>query len=424
MLNNNSLNTGPYLIQRLLLFVCMPFTIVSAQHYTTQDFDQHLKSIDSIYVIKLKYQITGLVLKTEADEDFTGAKVVSGNDTLELTPEEQHDASELSTFSNLINFSPPINEFLFYPGNIDSPITFYFIDAQTGKKTSANQMKKKSAGCSEPVMIEQSEWRYGLQDPSYERVPNEVHNIIIHHSAGSNSDTDFINVIRNIYIYHTEIRFWSDIGYNYVIAQDGTIFKARDPGLLEQDAVLGAHFCNSNTGTLGICVLGTYTAVTPTQQSISSLQDLITWKLGKDSLDPLGSFPHSLNMNLDVISGHRDGCATECPGDSLYHSLISLRQQVMDSFQYCGYAVEPVSLEGYKTGHVKIRYGTGEIIFDIDTQLTQLVFYDIYGRRYYPETINIGPESYSISTLGLPVGIYFAVFLTEYEKQVFKVAVY
>jgi hypothetical protein len=207
--------------------------------------------------------VTGLVLKTEVDEYFTGAKLVSGNDTLELTPEEQHDPSELSTFSNLINFSPPINEFLFYPGNIDSPITFYFIDAQTGKKTSANQMKKKS-----------------------------------------------------------------------------------------------------------------------------------------------------------------DGCATECPGDSLYHSLISLRQQVMDSFQYCGYAVEPVSLEGYKTGHVKIRYGTGEIIFDIDTQLTQLVFYDIYGRRYYPETINIGPESYSISTLGLPVGIYFAVFLTEYEKQVFKVAVY
>lgn len=150
MLKNNYLNPGLYLIQRLLLFVCMPFTVVSAQHYTTQDFNQHLKSIDSIYVVKIKYEVTGLVLKTEADEYFTGVKVVSGNDTLELTMEELHDPSELSTFSNLITFSPPINEFLFYPGNIDSPITFYFIDAETGKKTSANQVKKKAMAVPNP----------------------------------------------------------------------------------------------------------------------------------------------------------------------------------------------------------------------------------------------------------------------------------
>ena len=191
-------------------------------------------------------------------------------------------------------------------------------------------------------MIDQSEWRVGLTEPDYIRIENEVHNLIIHHTAGSNTDDNYFQVVRSIYIYHTETRGWSDIGYNYLIAQDGSIFKGRDPGDLEQDNVLGAHFCSSNTGTMGISILGTYTDIAPPDTAIASLIELLNWKAGKDGLDPIGVFPHPLNDELPVIAGHRDGCSTECPGEMLYTLLNEIRENTLNAFLECGFSVNPI----------------------------------------------------------------------------------
>ncbi|MCB0616857.1 MAG: T9SS type A sorting domain-containing protein, partial [Phaeodactylibacter sp.] len=46
-------------------------------------------------------------------------------------------------------------------------------------------------------------------------------------------------------------------------------------------------------------------------------------------IDPLGkAFHPSSNLTLDNISGHRDGCATACPGDAFYPMLSDVRQSV------------------------------------------------------------------------------------------------
>lgn len=195
-------------------------------------------------------------------------------------------------------------------------------------------------------MIDQEIWRQGLTPPDYERIYTPVRNIIIHHTAGSNTDTNYIQVVRSHYIYHTEVRGWSDIGYNYLIAQDGSLFKGRDPGELEQDYVMGAHFCASNTGTLGISLLGTYSEILPSDTALHSLYALLAWKTGKDSLDPLGSAAHPLNRDLPVIAGHRDGCATECPGQMFYNTLPEVRQEVYEIFLDCNYAVKPLIVNG------------------------------------------------------------------------------
>jgi hypothetical protein len=274
-------------------------------------------------------------------------------------------------------------------------------------------------------MIDQSLWRAGLNDPDYERIFNQVHNIIIHHSAGSNTDTDYTNVIRNIYIYHTEVRGWSDIGYNYLIAQDGTIFKGRDPGTLKQDEVLGAHFCNSNTGTLGICVMGSYSELAAPAISIQSLVDLITWKLGKDSIDPLGIYPHPLNQNLPVIAGHRDGCSTECPGDSIYYSLESIRNQVITKFDNCGYTIKPISIEQHPESEVQIHYVDGELIFDFEEPNSDSFrIFDLFGREYRAYIIHPASDRVNISTNHLASGIYFVVNINNTIKHTFKFVVY
>ncbi|MGW3465749.1 N-acetylmuramoyl-L-alanine amidase, partial [Streptomyces olivaceoviridis] len=62
---------------------------------------------------------------------------------------------------------------------------------------------------------------------------------------------------------------------------------------------------------------------------------LTAWKLGLYGVDPSGKtyltsgggnlYPKGKNVRLNVISGHRDGFATECPGKRLYAKLGTAR---------------------------------------------------------------------------------------------------
>ncbi len=368
-------------IPALILFLVLIHNPGFAQHHKSMSFDKHLSSakstIDSVYTIATGYPTTGIVLRIAGDDEFTNSFLVAENDTIRLAADDHSSSEAESIHSNLATFSLLIDAFCFYPGKIESEVSFYFIDSRLPEKK-GEPAKKKSAGCSEPEMIDQSVWREGLAEPDYERIVHKVYHCIVHHTAGSNTDTEYMQVVRGIYIYHTEIREWSDIGYNYLIAQDGTIFKGRDPGNFEQDNVRGAHFCGYNTGTMGISILGDYTSVQPTEESIESLVEILTWKLGKDSLNPLGTYPHPLNENLGIIAGHRDGCATECPGTLVYALLNTIRQETMTGFTDCGFSyiplqnseVNPDELLIFKQDNeVYIQYPPGEIpviqIFDV-----------------------------------------------------------
>ncbi len=176
--------------------------------------------------------------------------------------------------------------------------------------------------------IPQSEWRAGLQAPNYNRISTDVEHVVIHHSAGSNNNTNYTQVVRDIYLYHTQVNGWSDIGYNYLVAQNGSIYTGRDPGSLEQDNVLGAHFCGSNSTTMGICMLGNYESAELVTSNYVSLVDIISWKLEREGMTPFSSNQHALG-NFDAVIGHRDGCSTLCPGESIYQRLTEIKQDVM-----------------------------------------------------------------------------------------------
>jgi hypothetical protein len=164
MLNNKSKIVG-IIRQGAVIWLAAVLTFIfhtaSGQHYQVQEFDTHLKHgvslSDSVYHIIVDTVATGLVLKIDVNEVFDGAYLVVGNDTIYLSQDEDGDVSQLYNFSNLLTFSPPIGDFLFSPGRIRSQITFYFINAQTSMQdSSCNKIKKKSDGCSEPGMIDQS----------------------------------------------------------------------------------------------------------------------------------------------------------------------------------------------------------------------------------------------------------------------------
>jgi len=149
--------------------------------------------------------------------------------------------------------------------------------------------------------------------------------LIVHHSAGTNSSNDWAAVVRSIWDLHVFVRGWDDIGYNWLVDPNGVIYEGRGDGRL------GAHFCGMNSATMGVCVMGDFTNITPTDEAVGALTELLSWKSCDIGADPLGSSIHSgSNEVLDHISGHRDGCSTSCPGDAFYPMLPGVRDEVVD----------------------------------------------------------------------------------------------
>jgi len=383
----------------------------------------------SLLLISPEFSMTGVVIKIDTSASFTNSFIIAENDTIFLKANEHSTDTSSYLSSNLIVFKNKLSEFRFYPSAIDKEVEFLFINASPSKKVLRKAgRKKKDAGCSEPGMIDQEIWREGLPEPDYERIVHKVKNIIVHHSATSNDLTDYTNVIRNIYLYHTEGNGWSDIGYNYVIAQDGTIFKGRDPGIYEQDNVMGAHFCSSNSGTMGICILGNYMDTSPTSESLNYLEDLLSWKAAKDTLNPYGICGHPLNPDLNIIAGHREGCSTLCPGDSLYYMLDSIRKETAGKLESCGFLYSRVITDDWLMPQVEIFQNPGHANVSIKTKnisVNKMYLADLNGKLIMVNSIiKIDDNHLTFNTDQIIPGMYFIIFVTDKKIFTEKMIIY
>ncbi|MEW1616432.1 MULTISPECIES: N-acetylmuramoyl-L-alanine amidase [unclassified Streptomyces] len=157
----------------------------------------------------------------------------------------------------------------------------------------------------------------------------------VHHSATGNNYTckQAPSVLRGIYRYHVKSSGWRDFGYNFAVDKCGNIYEGRAGGVSK--AVLGAHTLGFNTNTMGIAVLGSYASTNPPAAAVTAVSKLTAWKLGLFGGNPKGKvtlvsggsnkYKQGVRVKMNVISGHRDGFATECPGARLYKKLGKAR---------------------------------------------------------------------------------------------------
>jgi hypothetical protein len=246
--------------------------------------------------------------------------------------------------SNLVIFKKPVYHFNLYATKSLGAVKLHLLYAKPIKLNLNRQLYKtdSSSACNMPANVDQDIWRSGLPAPKGKpESAGKVEHVIVHHTDTPNSDSDYVNVVRNIYLYHTQSNGWDDIGYNYLISADGVIFAGRDGrGMFPDDNTKGAHFCNKNSNTMGIAMLGTFDSIAPTDTAMKSLRRLAAWKLVKEGLMSSGSFKHPVGdpnaIDLKVLAGHRDGCATDCPGQMLYARLSGLRKQTDSVELQCG----------------------------------------------------------------------------------------
>jgi len=142
--------------------------------------------------------------------------------------------------------------------------------------------------------------------------------IAVHHTAiavGGDVRTGEERM-RALYTYHAKNRGWGDIGYHYLIDEDGQIYEGKAGG----GSVVGGHaYCN-NIGTVGIALMGNFEVEKPTQEQMHSLQWLIDTVSDQYDID-LGQKVIFHGQAYSPVVGHRDLLSTDCPGYYAYNVL-------------------------------------------------------------------------------------------------------
>lgn len=155
-----------------------------------------------------------------------------------------------------------------------------------------------------PNIISRREW--GARAPT-SPIPalreNPPSNVIIHHSdtIGCNTQAICQARVRSFQNYHMDTKKWEDIGYNFLVGEDGNVYEGRGWGKH------GAHSIPYNSKSIGICIIGNFTNTLPNQASIRATQNLISY----------GVADNKIKSNYKLF-GHRQTTPTNCPGNSLY----------------------------------------------------------------------------------------------------------
>ncbi|NJL33202.1 MAG: hypothetical protein HC893_04285 [Chloroflexaceae bacterium] len=195
------------------------------------------------------------------------------------------------------------------------------------------------AGLAKPPVVSRTAW--GNPDGQGSRVSPAyypVNHVIVHHTVDPNTfrsgEKNWGDRVRAIWSFHTFTRGWGDVGYNYLVTPDGTIYEGRAGG----DDAVGFHD-TGNYGSMGVALVGTFDSVNPTGAAQDSLVALLGWKADQKQIDPLGrsyyygcdisSYCSSPGAVVYNIAGHRHVTPrTSCPGDMTVELLASFRSRV------------------------------------------------------------------------------------------------
>ncbi|XP_030400189.1 peptidoglycan recognition protein 1 [Gopherus evgoodei] len=158
-------------------------------------------------------------------------------------------------------------------------------------------------GC--PTIVSRRQW--GARPPR-SRVPlrTPVPYVIIHHTTGNRctSQASCSREVKGIQNYHMNTQRWSDIGYNFLIGEDGRVYEGRGW------KTMGAHAKKWNHKSLGFSFLGNFSNRIPSAAALNAAKSLIQCAISRGFL-----------KRSYTVTGHRNVNPTSCPGNALYRVI-------------------------------------------------------------------------------------------------------
>lgn len=225
---------------------------------------------------------------------------------------------------------------------------------------------------------------------------DHISKLFVHHTANINKDQNgdgIINAedekiaIRSIYYFHSVVRGWGDIGYNFLVGPTGTIYEGRYGG----DFAVGAHAVWRNISSAGVSLLGNFQEEKLGTKQLEGTAKILAYLARKYGLDPTGETMF-YGRKLPTILGHRDSAeaSTACPGDNVYVSLDTIRSKAKEYYD----AMTDVPAAAYgsgiqDSGSYDSSYIPNEGVLDVTAGETKSV--DI-------KVVNTGTQTWDTST--------------------------
>ncbi len=153
----------------------------------------------------------------------------------------------------------------------------------------------------------------------------DVKLLVVHHTAVAVTGDRRTGPerVRALYAYHANNRGWGDVGYHYLIDEDGQIYEGKAGG----KGVVGGHAYCHNIGSIGVALLGNFDTEQPPQAQLASLQWLLNDLATTYDID-VGRQTVFHGKKMSPIVGHSDLMATACPGYFVAGSLAQIRTHV------------------------------------------------------------------------------------------------
>jgi hypothetical protein len=158
------------------------------------------------------------------------------------------------------------------------------------------------------IVVTRSAWGARSRNCGPRHTPNRL---TIHHTVTPNNDSMSMPArMRQIQNFHINSRGWCDIGYHFLIGQDGRVYQGR------VENILGAHAAGANTNNVGISFIGTFTSSAPSDAMMGAAARIMNAM----------SRTYRITLDRSKVQGHRQvgSTSTACPGDALYNRLTSL----------------------------------------------------------------------------------------------------
>ncbi|MBO3751617.1 N-acetylmuramoyl-L-alanine amidase [Streptosporangiaceae bacterium NEAU-GS5] len=155
-------------------------------------------------------------------------------------------------------------------------------------------------------LITRADWGARAPKGSYSTLAS-TRGVKVHYTGGRvdpaivDDHAKCVALVKSIQNYHMDSNGWIDIGYSMVACPHRKVFVGRGPGHLP--AANGPGLNTGHYAVLGL--VGNAGLVQPTDPILDGILDAI------DYLRQHGGAGTE-------IKGHRDGYATDCPGDALY----------------------------------------------------------------------------------------------------------
>lgn len=188
----------------------------------------------------------------------------------------------------------------------------------------------------------------GGNDGYHKRPLSWVRGVYIHHSATEPALGGEREDIQRIHNYHRNVHDWPGIGYHFVVAPTGNIYKVGQLSDIRyhtggaDDPVTPQATSYHNEVGIGICLIGDFTSeVPPAVQREATAYLVHTLR---------GVFTRQL-----FAKGHRDVGATICPGDTWElwrQELESIPEDRMD--------------EDVLRNALDVLWGTSKMLADIE----------------------------------------------------------